>query len=346
MTFQEAGLNLSENEYREYPGLSYSVLQRYDREGYECLDSLFEPQSTPSLSFGSVVDCLMTQGEEAFHQQYRIMDMSLPSDTIANIIMYLHEGHVEKLLPLVIDEDILLAADAYEYQKNWKDTTRITKVRELGTEYYNFLKSCAGKTVVSQKDFDDAVHCVDMLKTDSTTSAYFSKDPFSNIEKVFQWQYATKDEVTGIDYKGMLDLVLIDHDNRRIIPCDLKTTKSIYTFESSFYKYRYYLQAAMYTELVKTAIKDKCPGLAQYTIEPYRFIAVSRFVDKPVVFEWDPTVYLPECEDPYGNTLTDWRDLLEQLTWAIKNRHYLLPKKWYDSMQKDGVIYIQRYQKK
>ena len=66
MTLKEAGLNLPEEEYRKYPGLSYSMLSRYDREGYECVDTLFEPLITPSLSFGSMVDCLLTQGKEAF----------------------------------------------------------------------------------------------------------------------------------------------------------------------------------------------------------------------------------------------------------------------------------------
>ena len=43
MTLQEASLNLSEQEYRDYPCLSYSALSKFDREGYECVDTLFTP---------------------------------------------------------------------------------------------------------------------------------------------------------------------------------------------------------------------------------------------------------------------------------------------------------------
>lgn len=346
MTLKEAGLNLPEEEYRKYQGLSYSILSRYDREGYGCVDTLFEPLTTPSLSFGSMVDCLLTQGNEAFGQQYGVVDISLPSDTVKGIMDQLHESHEEKQLALVSDEDILLAADSYEYQRNWKGATRALKLRELGSEYYNLLKRNEGKTLVSETDYFDAVDCVANLKSDTVTSSYFSDDPFDSTERLFQWQYAVKDNITGIDFKGMLDLVLIDHEKKRIIPCDIKTTSNLYTFESSFYKYRYYLQAAMYTELLMQAISKSCQGLENYTIEPYRFIVVSRYVAKPVVFEWDASLYLPDLTDPQGNTLSDWRDLMVQLDWILHNKETLLPKEWHESIEKDGKVFIQRYAKK
>lgn len=343
MTLQEASLNLSEKDYREYPCLSYSNLSKYDKEGYESINSMFETFTTPSLVFGSLVDCLLTQGEEAFNENYAVLNSALPPESILNIVTQLNESHAEASMLLISDEDIVLAADSYEYQKNWKAATRVTKIRDLGGSYYNFLKASAGKTVVSKQDVDDAIKCVKVLKADMTTSEYFSTDLFSDKEHLYQLQFAVKDTVTGIEFKGMLDLVMVDHRAKKIYPCDLKTTKSIYTFEESFYKYRYYLQAAMYTELLRRTIAEKCPELADYTLEPYRFIVISRSNFKPVVFEWDQSVPLSDYTDQTGNALSDWRDLLVQTQWALSHKEMQLPKQWQEAMQKDGFIKIKNY---
>lgn len=343
MTLQEASLNLTEAEYRQYPCLSYSNLQQFDRNGYECLDTLFDPFTTPSLVFGSLVDCLLTQGNEAFNESYAIMDVALPPESVMNIVSQLCESHTEKQFALISDDDIVLAADSYEYQKSWKDATRVSKIRNLGSAYYNFMKANDGKTLVSKQDVEDAQKAANLLRSDPATGWYFSHLPFEDTERLYQLQFTTVDSVTGIEYKGMLDLVIVDHKNKRIYPCDLKTTKSIYTFEDSFYKYRYYLQAAMYTELLRKVIADKCPELADYTIEPYRFIVISRSNFKPVVFEWNQLLDIEGYTDPQGKTLSNWRDLLIQLHWALDNKETQLPKPWSESMRKDGFIRIKRY---
>ena len=50
---------VSEPVYRADPALSYSTLSRYEREGFNNLDKLFDRLETPSLTFGSCVDTLI-----------------------------------------------------------------------------------------------------------------------------------------------------------------------------------------------------------------------------------------------------------------------------------------------
>ena len=59
----EIAWNVPESVYREDPALSYSTLSRFDREGFEKLDSLFDKQESPSLLLGSIVDTILTDGE-------------------------------------------------------------------------------------------------------------------------------------------------------------------------------------------------------------------------------------------------------------------------------------------
>lgn len=345
MTLQEASLNVSEQEYRDYPCLSYSALSKFDREGYECVETLFTPISTPSLVFGSVVDCLLTQGEEAFNNSYTVMQATLPPESILNVVLELNNTCQSPLLALVSDEDIINAANVQEYSKHWKDATRVNKIRELGSEYYDFLKSNQNKIIIDQKTAEDAFKCVEALKTDPITRDYFMVSPIENREILYQLQFVSKDQLSGIEYKGMLDLVIIDHKNKLIYPCDLKTTKSIYTFEDSFYNFRYYIQAEMYTSLLRDVISNKCPELAEYKIMPYRFIVISRSTMKPVVFEWDKIFNYNEYVDAKHNPLSNWRHLLQDLNWILQNKEIQLPKEWYDKLTKDGVINIKQFKK-
>ena len=61
---------VDEPTYREDPGYSYSTLAKFNREGFAKIDSLFDRVSTPSLTFGSMVDTLLTDGEAAFNERF------------------------------------------------------------------------------------------------------------------------------------------------------------------------------------------------------------------------------------------------------------------------------------
>ena len=66
---------VDEPTYRKDPALSYSTLSKYEREGFEHLDTLFEKVESPSLLFGSCVDTLLTDGEKAFDDNYFVSDI-------------------------------------------------------------------------------------------------------------------------------------------------------------------------------------------------------------------------------------------------------------------------------
>lgn len=51
-SLKDISWNVSEETYRADPALSYSTLARYEREGFNNLDKLFDRLETPSLTFG------------------------------------------------------------------------------------------------------------------------------------------------------------------------------------------------------------------------------------------------------------------------------------------------------
>ena len=283
---------------------------------------------------------MITQGEEAFSARYAVGDIEMPSEAISAIVSDLARSHDANQFAIVPDEDILVAANDVGYCVKWKDATRVQKIREQGSAYYNFLRKSEDKEVVSVKDVEDASKAVEVLKTDPLTAPYFNDDAFGDRELLYQLQFTAVEPAFGHEFKGMLDLVIVDHDRKAIYPCDLKTTKSVYAFEESFYKYRYYIQAAMYTELLRKNIAKNRPELDGYTMMDYRFIVIDRINFKPIVFEWTPVDHVV---DMYGNERESWRVLLDRLTWSLEHKDEKLPKEWHDDMEYYHLVKLKNY---
>ena len=51
-SLKDISLNISEEEYRKMPELSYSTLAKYERGGFNSLSTLFDKVESPSLLFG------------------------------------------------------------------------------------------------------------------------------------------------------------------------------------------------------------------------------------------------------------------------------------------------------
>ena len=65
-SLKDISWQVDELEYRADNSYSYSTLAKFDREGFEKLDSLFDRVESPSLLFGSCVDTLITGSQEDF----------------------------------------------------------------------------------------------------------------------------------------------------------------------------------------------------------------------------------------------------------------------------------------
>ena len=62
-SLKEIALQIDEPIYRKMPELSYSLLSRFQRVGFD-ISKLQECVSSPSLTFGSAVDAIITGGRK------------------------------------------------------------------------------------------------------------------------------------------------------------------------------------------------------------------------------------------------------------------------------------------
>ena len=149
---------VTEPEYRADPALSYSTLAKFERKGrFNALPTLFEKDSSPSLTFGSLVDCLLTGSAEEFSQQFLVAEFPKISDTLQLIAQTLFAKYGkavdedsddmfgEALFFATVEEipDALISEVGKQcnfWANDKYDGVRAKKVREGGiSEYYKLL---------------------------------------------------------------------------------------------------------------------------------------------------------------------------------------------------------------
>lgn len=309
----------TEEVYRSDKAYSYSTLAKFEREGFNNLDKLFDKVESPSLTFGSVVDCLMTDSQEEFDRRFLVADFPELPDSQKKVVEYLHRMF-SKSYPSLIDFDnrtIMNISEVLQFQLNWKPETRAKVIKENGGEYYDLLTLAEGKTVISQSIYNDALACVDALRTSDATKFFFEQNnPFEkDIERLYQLKF--KGEYDGIPLRCMMDLALVDHKNKIIYPCDLKTSShKEWDFPKSFIEWLYPIQAQLYAEVLRqNLVKDDY--FKDFKIAPYRFIVVNRYSLTPLVWTFDQTFSQVGCT--LGeHKLRGWREIVKDLDYYLK----------------------------
>ena len=319
----EISWNVSEKEYRIDKAYSYSTLAKFYREGFSKIDTLFDKVESPSLAFGSIVDTLITGSEEEFSERYVVSEFPEISSTLINIVkdVFREFNLTHRTLESIPDSEIIMRADLHDYQKNWRPETRARVIKEKGSQYYQLLYLSIDKTIISQKDYNDAISCVDSLKDSKSTEKYFSPDnPFDDIERYYQLKF--KGEYVEIPIRCMADLLYVDHKRKIIIPCDLKTTsKKEWEFHKSFIEWCYWIQAQLYWYIIRQNL-DKDDIYKSYKLANYRFIVINRFNKKPLVWEYKDTQVIIDCF--YGKNkqyeCKNWRNILKDLHYYLSNK--------------------------
>lgn len=322
-SLKELAWNVTEEVYRADPAYSYSTLAKFDREGFNKLDSLFDKVESPSLLFGSIVDTILTDGYDAFEKLFYVAEFPELTDKVKVIVEALFGEYKNTYSSLnSIPNDIIISyTESFEYQRNWKPDTRAKVIKEQGSEYYSLLYLSMDKKIVSTQTYQDAVTCVEQLKSSDATKWYFMEDsPFDDtIERLYQLKF--KGEFDGIPLRIMADLIIVDHANKIIYPCDLKTSyKNEWDFYKSFYEWRYFIQSQLYAEIIRQNIAMD-PYFKDFTIANYRFIVVCNKSRTPLVWEYKDTFCASDIV--YGKNgqyvCRNWRNLVKEL-------HYYLTK--------------------
>lgn len=310
--------NVTEEEYRADHALSYSTLSRFKREGFDGLDKLFEKIETPSLTFGSIVDALITGGMEEYEQRFIVIPDYGISDSLRIIIKNLYDVYKDYYstlndIPDTIVSDVAINCGYYTDAKYYN--VRVKKVKECGP-YYDILKSAEGKIPISRQQYEDAMECVRILKTSPSSKDIFDDDT-DTVKHYYQLKF--KGKYNDIPLRGMLDLVIVDYENKVIYPYDLKTSgHPEHQFYKSFVQWNYSIQSQLYYELIRQNI-EKDDYFKDFKIADYRFIVISNGTKTPLVWEFKGTKAVTDCE--YGDfKMPNWRKLATELWYYLSEK--------------------------
>lgn len=287
-SLRDISWQVSEKGYRADPALSYSTLARYEREGFNNLDKLFDRIETPSLTFGSAVDSIITGGQEEFDERFMVAEFPSMPDSIVKIIKSLYKQYAGTYRSLlnIPDNSIIRETEDQNYQMNWKPETRAKVIREKGTDYYNLLFVAGDRCIIDTQTYQDVVNAVRVLKESSSTKLYFADDnPFEpDIERLYQLKF--KGEFDGITYRNMADLIIVNHKEKWVKPVDLKTSSHTeWDFYKSFVDWRYDIQARLYWSIIRQNM-DKDEYFKDFKLLDYDFIVVNKRTLTPLVWNY------------------------------------------------------------
>ena len=318
---------VDEPTYRQDPALSHSTLARYEENGrFSSIPTLFDKLTTTSLTFGSMVDTLLTGSEEEFANQFTVIEDPNISDTLKDITYRLLELYPKTDFDNIPDNVLAEVGKEKDFWANDKYiANRIKQIKQNCRTYFSILKLSQGKTVVTQQDVDDARRCAKALKTSDKTKFIFEEnDPFNErFRRYYQLKFKCTDQETGVQYRSMLDVIIVDYEKKIIWPIDLKTTSfNEWEFPKAIVKYKYHDQARLYWRNLRQNL-DKDDYFKDFKLMNFRFVCINRHNCTPLLWEFEKsqasgtirfstkTGYIYNWRDPY--------EIGKELDYYLKN---------------------------
>ncbi len=298
---------VDEPTYRKDSALSQSTLSTYERLGFDGLDHLFDKKESPSLTFGSAVDAILTGGTEEFNSRFIVLDINITDGG---------KDVVEKLISMGLPYDNFLdipqnivssaAKDAGFWKADKWDKKRYQAVIDTGDvdNYYWSLKNSNGRIVLDTSTYADVMACVNALKDNPATSGLFAdNDEMSPIRRYYQLKFRARHN--NVSYRGMMDLLIVDYENKIIYPYDLKTSgKPEWNFEKSFLEWGYMHQARLYWRLIRANLNHD-PYFKDFELKDFKFIVINRKTLIPLIWEFPLTQTTGSLVDGSGNEYRD-----------------------------------------
>lgn len=322
-SLRDISWQVTEPEYRADPALSYSTLARYEREGFNNLDKLFEKVESPSLVFGSAVDTLITGSEEEFNEHFMVAQLeNPPSDTLVTITKRLFDTWKDGYTDIrdIPDDVIVATIQDIPWNNHWLPKTRAKKIKEDCAAYYKLLYLSEGKTILNNYVYQDILNTVDKLRSADSTRFYFEKDNAfdDNIERLYQLKF--KATFNGVDYRCMSDLLIVIHDKKLVVPVDLKTSsKTEWDFYKSFIEWMYHIQARLYWRIIRHNM-DQDPYFKDFKLADYRFIVANKKTLTPLVWLFENTQKMGDIIIKDNILLRDPFTIGEELNGYLKNK--------------------------
>lgn len=278
---------MTEREYRALHRLSYSWISNFldDRldyyERFEKIPPRIEDNSTERTVFGNLVETLLWH-EDEFSEKFETTDLPRPSGHMGEFTIKLFEltkrhttinGIVDRSMESMMEEAYTFVRFDSKGQGVKFKTKSLERVIEEFTnseyeQYYLKKRQLVFKSLIHSGDYNRGKEAVKRLRECPFTSDLVNVRTSEGIE-VYR-SLIILYVINGLDFKTMLDQVIVDHHRKVIHIHDLKTTSDPLNFDRNYRKYHYYIQSIIYHLAIIAWARNN--GLESYEIIPMKFI--------------------------------------------------------------------------
>lgn len=245
--------NINNNQdYRSHSALNQSYLKTLTN-GFKEKKELDEDDLKYKLHFelGSVLDYMMNPHVD-FRNYYLVEDINTEHSLYPVAAFLASRNNVS--WKSISEEEKLFALEQTEtYVKtNWSNETKIKKLEEISEIYETLVRvNEENKKVISISTYDRVCR----MKESIINNPYYL-ELVTTIDEAYYQVFLTS-AFSGLELKGLIDMIFVNNKQKIIYLIDLKTTPTYYGFPKSVLKFRYDIQMAYYYDLLVDNLSDE-----------------------------------------------------------------------------------------
>jgi len=329
-------------DYRnDETALNYSRLKQFSSDPYY----LNIKKQTDSLSLGDIIDILLTQDENEIKNKYYIFK---ENENITPVIQTIIKETFESIndedkewFELENYKDLLSEfVIKYNYYSNRKPETNVANIIAMPgiNDLVESYKKSLNKIAIPNDLYETAQRCVYNLKTNPYTTSFTGKEK-DGFEIINQFPLKVFIPHFNCNVRVLVDRLEINHYLKQITAIDFKSTsKSVLQFKNEVFKYRYDLQASLYTAAVEIWASIKYPD---YKVNALEFIVVETQGNRTLRFSSQNLIN----HNLFSNTIKNYyNDELPSLKYIIETLlksqeiHYLYGYEYGEEILKNSYV--------
>lgn len=289
-------MDISIPYYEDLTRISNSNIGWFLNKGPKYLKEMLDGKEGLKASFldkGTMIHEYILQPEE-FWKDYIILDFAVPKVKQQKDLLEFYST-ARLVDPFASEDDILLKSYEAAYNNNKSKEKKIQEAKELVELYQNYIEYFRNKDSKKVISFAD----LNMLKAIKKNMEEHKKanELLFNYPETFEvhnefhinWEYPNASSLGDLPCKSLLDRVMIDHTNKKIILVDIKTTADVYNFKHSIEEFDYCRQLAYYWLAIHWYFKNELKlNIEEYEYETYIIAVQSHDGYEVRVFKFNP----------------------------------------------------------
>lgn len=282
--------------YEDLTRISNSNIGWFLKKGPRYLKEMLDGREGLKASFldkGTMIHEYILQPDK-FWKDYIILDFAVPKVKQQKTLLEFYSA-ARLVDPFASEDHILLMSYEAAYNNNKSEEKKIQEAKELVELYQNYIeyfRNKDSKKVISFADLNMLKAIKENMENHKKANELLFKYPETfevHNEFHINWEYPNASSLGDLPCKSLLDRVMIDHTNKKIILVDIKTTVDIYNFKHSIEEFDYCRQLAYYWLAIHWYFKNELKlNIEEYEYETYIIAVQSHDGYEVRVFKFNP----------------------------------------------------------